>query len=168
MDKLVLHPTDTAQWQALLNEAQVARHCMLTEDIESYLVFLLMRFASRPELANSILAIDFLSSHADSSQTSCEKMQDIGDKSLLFSGLFPGLAEKRCVNVGYFIDIGKTAYANVSNYSTANVTELFAELSQDFVLMMEVLQATRDISTLTWQEQLDQWVITAREGKIQH
>ena len=45
MNKIILHPTETSQWHALVNEAQAASRLILNEDTESYLVFLLMRFA---------------------------------------------------------------------------------------------------------------------------
>ncbi len=55
-NKLIVHPTDLAQWHALINEAQAMRSLQLAEDLESYVVFLLMRFTSRPEIASTILA----------------------------------------------------------------------------------------------------------------
>ena len=50
MKNLILHPTDISQWYALVTEAEVATHQNLTEDTESYLVFLLQRFAQTPPL----------------------------------------------------------------------------------------------------------------------
>ena len=44
MKRLVLHATDTAQWQALVHEAEAAAECSLSVETESYLVFTLMRF----------------------------------------------------------------------------------------------------------------------------
>ena len=50
MKSLVLQPTDTAQWHALVAEAQHACQHTLTETLESYLVFMLMRFTGRHDL----------------------------------------------------------------------------------------------------------------------
>ena len=44
MTRLILEPTSVAQWQALVREAQSECNCNLDETLESYLVFLLMRF----------------------------------------------------------------------------------------------------------------------------
>ena len=62
MSQLILHPTDISQWHALVNEAQASTRLILPENTESYLVFLLMRFSQSPELAESVLAVDFLNS----------------------------------------------------------------------------------------------------------
>ena len=53
MKSLILHPTDIAQWYALVNEAQVASQLNLTENTESYLVFLLQRFSQTPSRNSS-------------------------------------------------------------------------------------------------------------------
>ena len=59
MQNIVTYPTSMAQWHALINEATVGAHIRLNEDLESYLVFLLMRFTAKPDMAGSVLAIDF-------------------------------------------------------------------------------------------------------------
>ena len=55
MAKLVIQPTSTAQWHALVSEAESAASCVLNEDLESYLVFLLMRFASNPHMLARVI-----------------------------------------------------------------------------------------------------------------
>jgi hypothetical protein len=139
VDKLILHPTETAQWHALLIEAQANSECQLEEDIESYLVFLLMRFSQTPSLANSVLAMDFLNSVNVPSAHKLDLLQELGDKSLLFSGLFPGLAEKKCVSVNYFIDMGKAAYYSVAELESTKGSELFEALGKNFIVMKTVL-----------------------------
>jgi hypothetical protein len=139
MDLLILHPTETSQWHALLNDAQASRKCFLEEEIESYLVFLLMRFNQSPHLANSVLALDFLKiSQTPAGKVKRDLLQQVGDQSLLFSGLFPGLAEKKHVSVDYFIDIGKTAYYAVAQQDTC---DLFHSLNLHFKSMRRVLTA---------------------------
>jgi len=147
MEKLVLHPTETSQWYALVNEAQLACKLRLNEELESYLVFLLMRFSSQPDVTSSVLAIDFLSGVQAGGQNRHEKLRDVGDKSLLFSGLFPGLAEKKHVRISYFVDLGQSAYGTLSIEGSRNVARLFADLCQRFVPLMDVLQVMRDMST---------------------
>lgn len=138
-DKLILHPTETSQWHALLNEAQASSSCILDEDIESYLVFLLMRFSQTPALANSVLAMDFLHSLHSEGSRKLNLLQELGDKSLLFSGLYPGLAERKQVTVDYFINIGKSAYFSVAELDPAKGSELFATLGENFIIMKTVL-----------------------------
>ena len=146
MEPIVINPTATSQWQALVNEAEEARAVTLGEDLQSYLVFLLMRFASQPEVASSVIAMDFLESHQAVGQMRQELLRDVGDKCLLFSGLFPETAKSRLVKVSYFVSIGQSAYGTLSSIRQESHSELFASLSDDFISLMDVMHAMRDIS----------------------
>ncbi len=137
--KLILHPTETSQWHALLNEAQASCDCLLSEDLESYLVFLLMRFNQTPDMTNSVLAMDFLASNQETGTKRIELLQEVGDKSLLFSGLFPGLAHRKLVSIDYFIDMGTTAYLTIAEIETTKGSELFTTLGENFQSMQLVL-----------------------------
>ena len=66
MRQLILEPTTQAQWQTLVHEAQSACDRELDETLESYLVFLLMRFATRPHCMSRIMAEDYLNSQVAS------------------------------------------------------------------------------------------------------
>jgi len=92
MRQLILEPTTQAQWQTLVHEAQYACDRELDETLESYLVFLLMRFTDKPQCMSRVMAQDYLSSQAASGGERVERLRDVGDHCLLFSGLFPQLA----------------------------------------------------------------------------
>ncbi len=62
MNHIITEPTSTAQWHSLVHEAEDIAHQQLSETLESYLVFTLIRFTRCPELANTILGIEFLES----------------------------------------------------------------------------------------------------------
>jgi len=143
MEQLILHPTDTSQWYALVNEAQAETRIILNENTESYLVFLLMRFTMGPEIIESVIALDFLDSINHSRIRQTEQLKEVGDKSLLFSGLFPGIAKKRSVSVEYFIDIGQSAYLSVSKLQESSDSELFLQLSNQFLDLKTILQVMR-------------------------
>jgi len=145
MTTLVLQPTDLAQWHALVSEAQAACDCHLEESIESYLVFLLMRFADRPELARKIMAMEYMrAQQANPGQV--DGLRDVGDQCLLFSGLFPQIAEKRMVRVSYFVNIGRSAYDQLSSLVDRQSDRLFSNLAYGFVAIMDVLHAMRGLS----------------------
>lgn len=143
MDKLILHPTDLSQWHALVNEAQIATHLMLNENTESYLVFLLMRFSQATRLIESVIALDFLESTQVPGKRQLQLLRDIGDKSLLFCGLFPGMAEKRHVRLDYFTGMGQAAYLTVSELEEKESAMLYFQLSSQFLNMQQILQAMR-------------------------
>ena len=99
-----------AQWQKLILEAEQACAVNLNEETESYLVFLLMRFIEKPQMVSSVLGLEFLEGSQDFSHAREEKLRDVGDKCLLLSGLFPGRAEHRCVDISYFIKFDMNQY----------------------------------------------------------
>ncbi|MFZ4076677.1 MAG: hypothetical protein ACOYKA_01705 [Legionellaceae bacterium] len=143
MSTLILHPTDLSQWHAFVNEAQASTQLILNENTESYLVFLLMRFSQKSQLMDSILAMDFLHAQHTSSRKQVEFLRDLGDKSLLFCGLFPGMASRRHVSIDYFKDMGRSAYLTLSELQAADLGVLYSQLSDQFDEMQRVLQAMR-------------------------
>ncbi|MGL5743140.1 MAG: hypothetical protein ACRCXC_11680 [Legionella sp.] len=143
MKKLILHPTDMSQWHALVNEAQAATQLILSENTESYLVFLLMRFTQGPKLIESIVALDFLECMHKPRALQMEVLRDVGDKSLLFCGLFPGIAKRRHVNLNYFSEMGQAAYLTVGELEGKHATNLYIQLSEQFLILQQILQAMR-------------------------
>jgi len=146
MSQLILHPTDMSQWHALVNEAQASTRLILHENMESYLVFLLMRFSQSPELAESVLAIDFLNAMQTAGTRQIDALRAVGDKSLLLCGLFPGVAEKRHVNLSYFTDLGQAAYLTVSELQ-ATEAALYHELSAQFTTLQNILNALNSLDS---------------------
>ncbi|MDH5614154.1 MAG: hypothetical protein OEY35_03885, partial [Gammaproteobacteria bacterium] len=114
MTQLVLHPTPEAQWQALVSEAALVADCRLDQDMESYLVFLLMRFTSRPEMAERVMALDYLESLNSTGSQRYDQLRDVGDQCLLYSGLFPAHARRKRVSIDYYVGMGRTAYHQLS------------------------------------------------------
>jgi len=147
MAKVVLHPTPTAQWRALIQEAVGMANTPLSEELESYLVFLLMRFTGESHLGSTVMALDFLRSLGKYNRERAEGLRDVGDKCLLFAGLFPELAKKRRVCIDYYVRLGRSAYDTLSAHEQKSLAELFAKLSTHFVPMMDVLHWIRSIGT---------------------
>lgn len=146
MNTLILHPTDMSQWHALVYEAQANTQLVLTENTESYLVFLLMRFSQTTQLMESVIAMDFLEAMNVSGRRRVELLQEVGDKSLLLCGLFPGIANKRRVGLEYFSDMGQAAYLTVSELHNTQFADLYLQLSDQFITMQHILQAMRQPS----------------------
>lgn len=142
MKKLILHPTDTCQWHALVNEAQASTQLVLNESTESYLVFLLMRFTQGSRLIESVIAMDFLNSMHATRHRQVELLKDVGDKSLLFCGLFPGIAQRRQLSLSYFSDMGQAAYLSVGELQNS-AADLYFQLSEQFSILQQILQAMR-------------------------
>jgi hypothetical protein len=145
MSALVLEPTITAQWLGLIQEAESHSHQVLHEDLESYLVFLLVRFTEKPELAKSVLAMDYLQAFNDSASQSA-RLQDVGDKCLLMAGLFPERAERKRVHISYFVELGQGAYSTVADLSQMEMAKLYHALCKGFVGLMDILHVARELA----------------------
>jgi hypothetical protein len=145
MESLVIQPSATAQWHALVGEAEQACATRLGEELESYLVFLLMRYTDSPEIANSVLALDYLHSMEAIGHLRETQLREVGDKCLLYSGLFPARAERRRVNSSYYVKLGMGAYAALATALAQLKAKLFEDLSQQFVKLMDVLQTMREL-----------------------
>ena len=146
MTSIVTEPTAAAQWQTLVSEAEQAAHRNLGENLESYLVFTLMRFNQQPEMVNSIMALEFLQA---SQQGRPDNFRDVGDKCLLFSGLFPQTAKRRLVRISYFVNLGRSAYQHLHESLGNAASALYGQLASDFVPMMDVLLAMRELDGAT-------------------
>ena len=143
MADLILHPTDVGQWHAIVIEAQISTNFVLAENTESYLVFLLMRFTKKSRLIDSVLALDFLEAQRKFGAHKADTLRDIGDKSLLLCGLFPGIAKKRMVGLDYFVGMGQAAYLGVSELYQPKRASLYTDLSQQFTNLQIILQTMR-------------------------
>ena len=141
--QLILDSSELSQWHALVREAEQDYGCHLDEAMQSYMVFTMMRFAKNPQLNAQALAIDYLNSHHLSGSLRSEQLRDIGDQCLLVSGLYPQSAEKRQVGVTYYVDLGRSAYHHISTVTQKGIAELYQQLSESFVLLMDLLQTIR-------------------------
>lgn len=145
MNKLILQSTSLAQWYTLVSEAENAFGKRLAIDLESYLVYLLEHYTNKPDLTGSILALDYLHSLEATGRARTDKLRDIGDKCLLFSGFFPEVAFKRHVTVSYFVSLGRHAYNHLSSRGLVNKA-LYSLLREQFVNLLDLLFSIRELS----------------------
>lgn len=169
MQELILNPTQLSQWHALISEAQENTASSLDEELESYLIFLLIRFTTKADIAERFLALDYLESLQKYGKQRSNKLKDVGDHCLLFSGLFPQIAKQRRVKISYFVDLGRSAYRELSSNSEQHF-DLFNELAHRFVLLMDVLQAIRKLDanhpTLEPLHAYDLWTDTGSQQAL--
>lgn len=156
---LILENTEIAQWHNLIRQAETEYGCQLDESMESYLAFTLMRFMKDQDLATQALALDYLQSHGLPRSMRLEQLRDVGDQCLLLSGLFPKRAEKRLVRVSYYVNLGRSAYHHLSEGMQQATAELYRQLAEAFVMLMDVLQVIRQFNTpvLDPIQTLEQW-----------
>jgi hypothetical protein len=146
MPDLIMEPTPTAQWQRLVQEAAGRLNLDLDENLESYLVLLMMRFTEDREAGHRVMALDYLRGMRAAPRAQAVALRDVGDHCLLFSGLFSRRARRRRVSIGYFVDIGRSAYQQVAErQSGSSLSELFDALAHGFVRLSDVLRAMREL-----------------------
>ncbi|MCB1827556.1 MAG: hypothetical protein KDH94_03940 [Coxiellaceae bacterium] len=148
MPTVQVQPTEMAGWYDLIKDAQFSYGWSLDEDLEHYLALLLHRFTNQPNVLSSILAMEYLSASEQGRAYKREVMRDVGDKCLLFSGLFPEQADKRRVSINYYVDLGQSAYYHVAEAASdqENLAQLFDGLVTHFVGMMDILHSIREMS----------------------
>lgn len=163
---LILEQTEVAQWHSLIKDAEEQCSCSLNESMESYLVFTLMRFMKHQDLATQTMALEYLRAHGLPKSMRIEQLRDIGDQCLLLTGLFPQRAEKRLVRVSYYVDMGRSAYHHISDHVQKSVAELYRQLAEAFVTLMDLLQTIREFSTPALQpiQNLELWSDTGSKG----
>jgi len=146
MSKINIQPTETASWYYLIHEAEESANRWLPEMLESYLVFMLMRFMRRQDLTAGVVAKRFLKGLLARGSARHRKLREVGDQCLLISGWFPGLAEKRRLTESYYVDLGRSAYGALGDAGDDQTSELFQLLCQAFLPAVRVLATARNLS----------------------
>jgi len=137
---------NTAQWHRLVLEAQEITKSPLNEDLESYLVFMLMRNMKNAEMQSKVMAFEYINSIRSSGSERELQLREVGDQCLLFSGLFPQRAQRRHMKVKYYVDLGRTAYLHLAEELGVGMAKLYQQLSDSFIYVMDTLLAIRSMS----------------------
>ena len=163
-EQLILQPSAASHWQQVLQEAESKCHCQLDEEVESYLIFTLMRFTQNQDLASAALAADFLRSLQSAGHAREQQLRDLGDQCLLLTGLFPKRAERRLVKVSYYVNLGRSAYDHLSQIMRHAFAQLYRQLACNFVQLMDVLQNIRNEPALQPLQAFELWSDTASDN----
>jgi hypothetical protein len=95
------------------------------------------------------------------------RLRSVGDFSLFMSGFFSDSFARRSVDVDYYRSLGECAYASLSRSEDEAFAEVFAELSQKFVVFMDVLADISDRTTLASATEVmriyEKWLRTGSE-----
>ncbi len=112
-----------------------------TTGTEFYLVNLLSHFTHLP-VNDEPLGWKLVESQSRSPEERLQALRDVGDHSLYVTGLFADSLERRNVDVDYYVQIGGSAYRQLSRHSRYQRDAqgaIFAELSEKFDRFVEVL-----------------------------
>ncbi len=157
MNRIYTASTSTEIWHDLVEEAEQETHQVLEQEVEGYLVMTLIRYQKYAELNSHILAMDYLRAHGSGGEVRRQRLQQLGDISLLFSGLYPEQADRRMVRSDYFIQMGKGAYRAAAEGARSAAADMFCKLSRRFVPLSKVLRAIHDQTSEARPHLLEAW-----------
>ncbi len=145
MGTILTDTAATALWHDLVREAERRGAAPLDDDVESYLVFLLMRHLRDAGLGGHVLALDYYAALDAAGTPRRDHLRDVGDRCLLIAGLYPQQAQRRLVSLRYFLDLGSRAYTDLADAARAAYAELFRRLAAMFGRLVRVLVEVRRI-----------------------
>lgn len=147
MNGIHLSSSITAEWHSLVSDAEAQCGFHVDDSLRHYLIITLDHFTTDSQLASVVIAIDFLEGLESFGRIGNSLLRQVGDRCLLLSGLFPEQARKRLVNEEYFVSIGRQAYETIATVSiqAAYHSELFHQLSEEFIHLTQILQAMRKV-----------------------
>lgn len=160
--KVLTNTTSVVLWQEVIKGAEDRCSVVLKDELEAYLVSLMIRFTNKPEVVKQIMATAFLNALHNGQKERYISLQNVGDQCLIFAGLFPKAAEKKLVKINYFVDVGRSAYSRIS-FAT---NDLFGSLALQFVVLMDVLQSIRSSHDLSPFEAYEQWSLVGSQRAL--
>jgi hypothetical protein len=135
-----------ALWRDLVREAAQRAEVRLNEELESHLVFVLMRHLGDAGLGTRVLALDYLEALLAHGSQRARALRETGDRCLLIAGLFPEQAQRRHVSLGYFLDLGIAAYTAEAEHVGVTLATLYRHLAAAFTALVRALIALRRLS----------------------
>jgi hypothetical protein len=150
-------PSLPEYFRELVREALNHQRIRAPEEVEFYLVNLLndcvktedLYGTPPPGFREEPLALLF--SRACQAETSLriKLLKRLGDFSLYISGFFPSSLSRQLVDVGYYIQMGESAYGSLSQLLSRHATfaELFTDLARRFVAYVDVLTEVSEKSS---------------------
>lgn len=134
-----MHTCEAAPWHALVTAAEARDHRCLPADLAQYLVGMLVHFlgdaAAMERAAWTAVGVRSLE-HLRRGE-----LRDLGDRCLVFTGLFADQAVHAALPPACYVRIGQSAYRRLGELGDP----LFARLAERFVQLMDVLQIMREL-----------------------
>jgi hypothetical protein len=124
--------SDLARWHALVTEAEAELHCCLGLEQSAYLIDLLRHRQKQ------------LWRRLDPAAGPSPELEDLGDLMLLWAGLVPERVHLVGLSLPGLIEHGRAAYGLLAAEGRGAV---YAGLARDFVHLVDLLYAMREIDT---------------------
>ncbi len=148
-EELMQEPTTIALFVELVKLGEERTEQQLGVDLESYLVFTLLRFMQSTKLFSTTIGMEFIKAETEyTSSKKEEALSTVGDVSLILAGLYPGRHKSLNVSSDYFSKIGRMAFFGLSEHferrKYLGKAKLYQNVGEGFLPMARVLAATRE------------------------
>lgn len=78
-----------------------------------------------------------------------EELRRVGDSSLFVAGFFGDSLNRRLVDIDYYISLGEHAFGRLSQYDADAFADVYAEIAEKFVPLVDVLTDISERAALT-------------------
>lgn len=148
LEEIIYEPTVVATWVEFVKEGERRAELPLGEELESFLVFTLMRLVKKTDIFSFVVATDYLDAiNTNTGKTREVHLSEIGDICLIHAGLFPERHERFGIHPSYFRSIGSAAFDELGSLlarkGRSKYGDLYQRAADGFPFMTEVLLATR-------------------------
>jgi hypothetical protein len=159
-----------------VEDAMARRHLKTSDWTSYYVVNLLATFVARERHDTTPddepLGIRLARAlHAEGNRQR-EALRNVGDHSLFLVGFFSDSLAKKLVDVDYYISLGGSAYGRLATCDDDAFADVFGEMSEKFVPLVDVLADISDRASLGTNRDLlrlyDRWMRTGsqRDGGL--
>lgn len=137
------------EWVMFVKKGENRAEIPLGVELESFLVFTLMRFTQRVDFFSFNLGVEYLNAISDQHvRRQGLSLSEIADMCLIHAGLFPERYKKIGIHPSYFRNIGCSALDSLASTFARRKQKGHASLYKTardaFPFMAEVLLATRE------------------------
>jgi hypothetical protein len=172
-----MHLNAPAEYFKELVDSALTRQHVEAGDLTSYYLVNLLCGYVRPEVRSGTemnklpLAIQLTHALKTAGWEQRMRLRSLGDFSLFMSGFFADSLRRRTVDVDYYVSMGEYAYRALSQIDEDTFAEVFGELSQKFVVFMDVIADVSEQTAISRDSDLlrlyEKWMRTrsARLGR---
>lgn len=140
MSKIQLAKSTEQLWLNLVKEGEARSKLQLDADMEHFLTQLLRHRMTDASIGNRVLALEYLQAFQTHAQNKTQLLHQVGDSCVILAGLFPKRAKRKGVSLSYFLQLGRSAYDQLSSSVERSKKGVFAKASQRLHKLIEVVQ----------------------------
>ncbi len=153
-ERLVRSESPVEYFKEQVEGAMQRQHLQTSEWTAYYVVNLLAGFVSRDPAqvetsADDPLGVRLARAMQLQGAAQREGLRHVGDSSLFVAGFFGDSLNRRLVDIDYYIALGENAYGRLSQYDVDAFADVYAEIAEKFVSLVDVLTDISERAALT-------------------